>query len=141
LVFSLYFCDENKHTKAMKKTLLFLLSVLAFSVSSFANYDGDGGDNGHCVITDMTWSTNGVNRPRIYATQFIEINFEQSLVTVKATSELPVHVRFVRIADGSMEEQTYNTYYTMSLCSLTLEYVVDWGNGNVMLYVQDMQQF
>lgn len=115
----------------MKKTLLLLLSAIAFAISSFANLTG--GD----TIVDLS-NYGGGTRPRFYATQNVEIDFELRRVTMQAScSGVTVNVQFVRLENGVVEVHETTTYDIVEIPdNFSPRYVVVLGDDTLILVGQ-----
>ena len=114
----------------MKKTLILLLSVFAFAVSSFAN---TGGDATHFPI-NISIPGQGVPRPTVYASNQVEIDFELGVILVKATQDAPVRINMVALDGGASQVISNNHAAVIWLpATFTVEYLIDEGNGEMTL--------
>ena len=121
----------------MKKTLILLLSVFAFAVSSFAY---TGGDATHFPI-NVSIPGQGVPRPTVYVSAQVQMDFEIGVILVTASQEAPVRINVVRLEDGAIQMIHHNQSAIVWLPStVTVEYLIDEGNGEMTLLCTSLSE-
>jgi hypothetical protein len=116
----------------MKKTLLFIiLAALAFAAPASA---GDGGSF-TTVVERLTHTSRGELRPRIEASDKVEVWITTDMVSIRATSNDPVSFRVVNLNNGQSEELPSNIFSIYMLpADFSPEYMEIDADGDVTLY-------